>query len=77
MRAHETMTLFITNLQVPEEDVPVRSVSMAADGSILVAANNKVMPILPLGKTRAFYTSIHQSFTQICSFIFFLFVLLG
>ncbi len=30
---------------IPEEDVPARSVSMAADGSMLVAANNKVYDI--------------------------------
>jgi WD40 repeat protein len=31
-----------THELVPEEDVPVKSVSMAGDGGILVAANNKV-----------------------------------
>ncbi|KAJ8322932.1 TOR complex subunit lst8 [Batrachochytrium dendrobatidis] len=30
-----------THELVPEEDIPVRSVTMAADGSLLVAANNK------------------------------------
>lgn len=31
-----------THELVPEEDVPVKSVSMAGDGGILVAGNNKV-----------------------------------
>ena len=30
-----------THELIPEEDVPVRSVSMAVDGSLLVVANNK------------------------------------
>jgi G protein beta subunit-like protein len=30
-----------THELIPEEDVPVRSVSMAVDGSLLVTANNK------------------------------------
>jgi hypothetical protein len=28
--------------QVPEEEVPLRSVTVASDGSMLIAANNKV-----------------------------------
>jgi G protein beta subunit-like protein len=35
-----------THELLPEEDVPVRSVSMAADGSLLIAANNKVRGVI-------------------------------
>jgi G protein beta subunit-like protein len=34
-----------THELLPEEDIPVRCVTMAADGSLLVASNNKVFPI--------------------------------
>ena len=43
--------LFLSpSLQVPEEEVPIRSVTVASDGSCLVAGNNNVgssPPILP------------------------------
>lgn len=32
-----------THLLLPDEDTPVRSVTMASDGSLLIAANNKVL----------------------------------
>jgi len=36
--------------QVPEEEVPIRSVTVASDGSCLVAGNNKVsLPVFVLG----------------------------
>jgi G protein beta subunit-like protein len=35
-----------THLLLPDEDTPVRSVTMASDGSLLIAANNKVFNIL-------------------------------
>jgi G protein beta subunit-like protein len=31
-----------THLLLPDEDTPVRSITMASDGSLLIAANNKV-----------------------------------
>lgn len=33
---------------VPAEGVPIRSISVAADGTLLVAANNKVRPLKPI-----------------------------
>jgi hypothetical protein len=41
-----------THQLIPEDDVPISSVSIASDGSLLAAGNNKVLPavFLPLPK---------------------------
>lgn len=40
--AHQLGRADASNGQVPEEEVPIRSVTIASDGSCLVAGNNKV-----------------------------------
>ncbi|RUO95414.1 quinon protein alcohol dehydrogenase-like superfamily, partial [Jimgerdemannia flammicorona] len=43
MRIHPKLWIVLAHVfQVPEEDVPIRSVTVASDGSMLVAANNKL-----------------------------------
>lgn len=37
-------TLVLIALQTPAGDIPMRSISLASDGSCLVAGNNKVAP---------------------------------
>ena len=38
--------LFSASFQAPAGDVPIRSVSLASDGSCLVAGNNKVFSLI-------------------------------
>lgn len=47
-RVEESRTDATLARQLPEEDVPMRSVSIASDGSALVGGNHKVRLLLPL-----------------------------